>query len=76
LLRGKALAKSAKLRHPYGLKAGGWPMLRYGLLIGLLASGAALAQSAQGDISVTIYNNNLALVQDARTLTVPSGRSK
>jgi hypothetical protein len=51
-------------------------MLRYGLLIGLLASGAAVAQSAQGDISVTIYNNNLALVQDARTLNVPSGRSK
>ena len=51
-------------------------MLRYGLLIGLLASGAAYAQSAQGDVSVTIYNNNLALVQDARTLTVPSGRSK
>lgn len=51
-------------------------MLRYGLLIGLLASSAAYAQSAQGDVSVTIYNNNLALVQDARTLTVPSGRSK
>jgi hypothetical protein len=51
-------------------------MLRYGLLIGLLGSGAALAQSAQDDVSVTIYNNNLALVQDARTLTVPAGRSK
>lgn len=51
-------------------------MLRYGLLIGLLASGAAVAQNAQGDVSVTIYNNNQALVQDARTLIVPSGRSK
>ena len=51
-------------------------MLRFGLLIGLLASSAALAQSAQGDIAVTIYNNNLALVQDGRTLNVPAGRSK
>lgn len=51
-------------------------MLRYGLLIGLLASGAALAQNAQGDVSVTIYTNSQALVQDARTLTVPAGRSK
>ena len=51
-------------------------MLRYGLLIGLLASAPAYAQSAQGDVSVTIYNNNLALVQDARTLNVAAGRSK
>jgi hypothetical protein len=36
----------------------------------------ALAQSAQGDVSVTIYNNNLALVQDMRRLTVPAGRSR
>lgn len=32
--------------------------------------------SAQGDVAVTIYNNNLALVQDARTLTIPQGRSR
>ena len=51
-------------------------MLRFGLLIGLLASAPAYAQSAQGDVSVTIYNNNLALVQDARTLNVAAGRSK
>jgi len=36
----------------------------------------ALAQSAQGDVAVTIYNNNIALVQDGRTLTVPAGRSR
>jgi hypothetical protein len=52
-------------------------MLRYGLLMGALAAPAILlAQSAQGDVAVTIYNNNLALVQDARTLTVPIGRSR
>jgi hypothetical protein len=39
-------------------------------------SAPALAQSAQGDVSVTIYNNNLALVQDMRRLTVPAGRSR
>ncbi len=57
--------------------------MKYGIL-GLIAisiSTVALAQStpgqsAQGDISLTIYNNNLALVQDARTLSIPSGRSK
>ncbi|MGV3768746.1 MAG: DUF4139 domain-containing protein, partial [Sphingobium phenoxybenzoativorans] len=40
---------------------------------------AALAQaggSAQGDISVTIYNNNLALVQDVRTLPIERGVSR
>ncbi len=33
-------------------------------------------ESAQGDVSVTIYNNNQALVQDVRTLNLPKGRSK
>ena len=41
-----------------------------------LVPNAAFAQSAQGEVAVTIYNNNLALVQDARTLTVPAGRSR
>jgi hypothetical protein len=36
----------------------------------------AYAQNAQGDVSVTIYNNNLALVQDVRSLSIPVGRSK
>jgi hypothetical protein len=44
----------------------------------LLAPGAALAQtapqpSAQGDVSVTIYNNDLALIQDTRRLTLANG---
>ncbi len=30
--------------------------------------------SAQGDVSVTIYNNDLALVQDVRRLNIASGR--
>jgi hypothetical protein len=51
-------------------------MLRYMIGLSGLVSAAALAQSAQGDVAVTIYNNNLALVQDARTLTVPAGRSR
>ncbi len=41
---------------------------------------AASAQSdpdatAQGDVSVTIYNNDLALVQDVRQLAIAAGRS-
>ncbi|HEY0959188.1 MAG TPA: DUF4139 domain-containing protein [Novosphingobium sp.] len=36
----------------------------------------AIAQSAQGDLSVTIYNNNLALVQDIRNVALPAGRSR
>ena len=53
----------------------------------LLGSAAALAQpvddgstsagrNAQGDVAVTIYNNNLALVQDRRELSLPAGRSR
>ncbi|MEO6360440.1 MAG: DUF4139 domain-containing protein, partial [Sphingomicrobium sp.] len=34
------------------------------------------SQTAQGDVSVTIYNNNLALVQDVRRLAIPAGRSR
>jgi hypothetical protein len=33
-------------------------------------------QMAQGDVSVTIYNNNRALVQDRRTLNLPAGRTR
>lgn len=35
---------------------------------------AAGAGSAQGDVSVTIYNNDVALVQDVRPLTLGDGR--
>ena len=51
-----------------------------GLLLASVATPAisqfAPEQSAQGDVSVTIYNNNQALVQDVRNLNLPKGRSK
>ena len=34
------------------------------------------SQSAQGDVAVTIYNNDLALVQDTRQLDIAAGRSR
>ncbi len=51
------------------------------LTLALAAAGAAFcgpasAQTAQGDVAVTIYNNNLALVQDKRELRLPAGKSK
>jgi hypothetical protein len=48
-----------------------------GLLL-LIGPGAPLAQPAPAgpDISVTIYNNNLALVRDVRTLTLTAGRQR
>ena len=33
-------------------------------------------QNAQGDLAITIYNNNLALVHDERQVTLPNGRSR
>lgn len=51
-----------------------------GLAIAALATPAisqsSLDPSAQGDVSLTIYNNNQALVQDVRNLNLPKGRSK
>jgi hypothetical protein len=47
------------------------------LALGLcLAAPAARAEDARPDLSVTIYNNDLALVQDVRTLDVAAGRQK
>ncbi len=37
---------------------------------------ASAGRNAQGDVAVTIYNNNLALVQDRRDLALPAGRSR
>ncbi|MFN2100374.1 DUF4139 domain-containing protein [Altererythrobacter sp. MF3-039] len=44
----------------------------------IAAPGAAQSdeETAQGDVSVTIYNNNQALVQDIRQLNIASGRSR
>ncbi len=36
----------------------------------------APGQTAQGDVAVTIYNNNRALVEDKRQLNLPAGRSR
>ena len=43
---------------------------------GLIPSGVARAEAAAGasDLSVTIYNNNLALVQDIRQIDLGTGR--
>ena len=61
--------------------------MRAMILLSVLLAGSALAQpapntipppsqSAQGDVAVTIYNNDLALVQDTRQLDIPAGRSR
>lgn len=55
-----------------------------GLISGtVLAASASTAQSVpdpdstqQGDVSVTIYNSNLALVQDVRQLDIKQGQSR
>jgi hypothetical protein len=44
--------------------------------LSILLAAPAFAQSAQGDVAVTIYNDNLALVQDTRQLDIPAGRSR
>src|SRR3546814_17424606 len=51
-------------------------VMRSLLLISSLLAAPALAQNAQGDVAVTIYNDNLALVQDTRQMAIPSGRSR
>ena len=51
--------------------------------VGALLASTALSQSsndaddtAQGDVAVTIYNNNLALIQDVREVDIRRGRSR
>jgi hypothetical protein len=46
------------------------------LLLVLAAAAPAVAQTGQGNLAVTIYNENLALVQDTRQLNLPAGRSR
>jgi hypothetical protein len=55
----------------------------FGVVTAILFAGPAWAQSvpaaeptAQGDLSVTIYNNNQALVQDVRQVAIAKGRSR
>ncbi|OYX93258.1 MAG: DUF4139 domain-containing protein [Novosphingobium sp. 17-62-19] len=42
----------------------------------VLANAQSTPTSAQGDVSLTIYNNDLALVQDVRQMTLPTGRTR
>jgi hypothetical protein len=61
-------------------------MRRSLILLSLLGSAPLAAQiqpvlpapsrTAQGDVAVTIYNNDVALVQDRRELALPGGRSR
>ena len=51
-------------------------MRRLVILSAALMASASPAQTAQGDVAITIYTNGIALVQDARTLSVPQGRSR
>jgi hypothetical protein len=60
-----------------------WLLLTGGALIAapLLAQSATTVAvpgeaNAQGDVAVTIYNNNQALVQDVRQMNIPAGRSR
>ncbi|HEX8063861.1 MAG TPA: DUF4139 domain-containing protein [Allosphingosinicella sp.] len=46
------------------------------LLLSAIWGAPALAQTAQGDVSVTIYSDNLGLVQDIRRVDIPAGRSR
>ncbi len=58
--------------------------MRHYILLSVLFAAPALAQNeiplpsqnAQGDVAITIYNNDLALVQDTRQLAIPGGRSR
>lgn len=45
-----------------------------GVALGVI--GAASADAADSDVAVTIYNDNLALVQDHRTITLTGGRQR
>jgi hypothetical protein len=54
-------------------------MIRYGITLAVAAalSGQALAAGAEGQrLSLTIYNRDLALVQDVRSLDFAAGRSR
>ena len=61
----------------------GWPTAAWGISLAALAMTGASAQSvsnpdatAQGDVALTIYNNDLALVQDVRQIDIARGPSR
>ena len=47
-----------------------------GLAAGAAAQTAETEPTAQGDVAITIYNNDRALVQDVRRLSIANGRSR
>jgi hypothetical protein len=50
--------------------------LGLGILATPILAIASAPQTAQGDVAVTIYNNDLALVQDVRQVSLGQGRSR
>ena len=58
-------------------QARNWAPLLMSAWVGLYAPGAWAADtaSAQGQVAITIYNNDLALIQDIRQLDLPRGRA-
>jgi hypothetical protein len=63
---------------PSGLTAKGEQHLRHVLLLSacLAAPAPLFAQAAPANLAVTIYNDDLALVQDTRQLDLPAGRTR
>lgn len=51
-------------------------MKKFALLLTMAAAHSAGFAQAQGEVSITIYNNNLALVQDIRNMDLPAGRTR
>lgn len=56
--------------------ARGWAALALVLVPGAGFAAPPEGQSAQGDVAITIYANNQALVQDVRPITFTGGRQK
>jgi hypothetical protein len=52
------------------------PLMIGAALTAPLHAQSATDKSAQGDVAVTIYNNDLALVQDVRQINLPGGISR
>lgn len=56
--------------------AGGRLTVSGAVLLTVLCGAGLPAQAADKDLSLTIYNNNLALVQDRRTIELTAGRQR
>ena len=55
---------------------GGKLMRRPLLILAAAIAAPAAAQTAQGDLSVTIYNDDLGLIEDVRRIALPAGVSR